>query len=458
MGQGRVLIIDDDQRIAKMLSQVFSEYGLEPLLALTGSQGLAASREEAPDTVLLDLRLPDVGGMEILKSLRDTMPQVPVIIFSAHGDIKTAVEAVKLGAFDFIEKPVSTERLLLTVQHAIEQRRLKGRVESLEVQAGQRYRITGSSPAMDKIFNMIKRASEVRANVLIFGENGTGKELAARAIHFGSPRREQPFVKINCAAIPETLLESELFGYEKGSFTGANTAKKGKLESAHRGTVLLDEIGDMTLATQSKLLRFMQEGEIEKIGAIQQQHLDVRIIAATNQDLETAVRDKRFREDLYYRLNVLPIRMPPLRERPEDIPALAIQFINEFCQQNGVVEKILTDQTLAYLSKQPWPGNVRQLRNMMERVVALVDRQTIEPSDIEEIMQTTSGGGKYLVPDNFQDAKHHFEREYIVGVLNSNKWNILRTANQLGMDRANLYRKMKKLGIEDKRSPKTDVI
>jgi two-component system nitrogen regulation response regulator NtrX len=202
----------------------------------------------------------------------------------------------------------------------------------------------------------------------------------------------------------------------------------------------------------------MQEGEIEKIGAIQQQHLDVRIIAATNQDLETAVRDKRFREDLYYRLNVLPIRMPPLRERPEDIPALAIQFINEFCQQNGVVEKILTDQTLAYLSKQPWPGNVRQLRNMMERVVALVDRQTIEPSDIEEIMQTTPGGGKYLVPDNFQDAKHHFEREYIVGVLNSNKWNILRTANQLGMDRANLYRKMKKLGIEDKRSPKTDVI
>mgnify|MGYP000848186871 CR=1 FL=1 len=458
MNQGRVLIIDDDQRIAKMLSQVFAEYGLEPLLASTGSQGLAVSREEAPDAVLLDLRLPDMGGMEVLKSLHDSRPQVPVIIFSAHGDIKTAVEAVKLGAFDFIEKPVSTERLLLTVQHAIEQRRLRGRVESLEIQAGQQYRITGSSPSMDKVFNLIKRASEVRANVLIFGENGTGKELAARAIHYGSPRREQPFVKINCAAIPETLLESELFGYEKGSFTGANTAKKGKLESANLGTVLLDEIGDMTLATQSKLLRFMQEGEIEKIGSIHQQHLDVRIIAATNQDLETAVREKRFREDLYYRLNVLPIRMPPLRERPEDIPALAIQFINEFCQQNGVVEKILADQTLAYLSRQPWPGNVRQLRNMMERVVALVDRQMIEPSDIEEIMQSTSVGGKCLVPDNFQDAKHHFEREYIVGVLNSNKWNILRTANQLGMDRANLYRKMKKLGIEDKRSPKTDVI
>lgn len=453
---GKILIIDDDVRIARMLGDVLEEHGYGVETAATAKEGLAKARDGRCQAVLLDLKLPDKNGRELLGDLLVLEPNLPVIIISAYGDITTAVEAVKAGAFDFLEKPISTDRLLLTLKHALEQRKLQNYVERLENEAGGRYRILGRSPAINKVLTLIDKAAAVKSGVLITGENGTGKELAARAIHYRSPRQNRPFVKINCAAIPDSLMESELFGYEKGSFTGAVSAKKGRLEAADGGTVFLDEIGDMSLATQSKLLRFLQEGEIEKLGAVAQRMVDVRVIAATNQELETAVKEKRFREDLYYRLNVIVIKMPPLRERREDIPLLAQTFLAEACNQNGLVEKTLTEDSLRFLTEQSWLGNVRQLKNLMERVAVLSERQVLEPADFLAVMHEgeTEGGvkekdseGTGESPSSIRKARDSFERSHIISVLDDNKWNMARTAKILGIDRANLYRKMRRLGI-----------
>ena len=444
----RILIIDDEPKIGQMISDILRDEGYEPIIALDAERGLESTRKNDFGLVLLDLKLPDKDGLDVLKEISALKPNLPVVIISAHGNIKTAVQTTKMGAFDFIEKPLDMDRLLITVRNALQQEKLKAEITRLRSETLKQYQMIGTSPAMQKIYDLIDKAAGVKSSVLVTGANGTGKELAAKAVHYNSPRQEKPFIKINCAAVPETLLESELFGYEKGAFTGAAGTKKGKLEQAEGGTVFLDEIGDMSLALQAKLLRFLQDGEIQPLGGAQTKTVDARVIAASNQNLDLAVKERRFREDLFYRLNVIQIRMPPLKERREDIPLLVRHFMEEFCRENGVTEKTLSDAAMYQLINLDWPGNVRQVRNIVERLVVLSPRQTIEPVDLEAVLamdkektvEETEGGP-------LEEARHKFERDYILATLTQTQWSVPKAAEMLGMDRTNLYRKMKQLGI-----------
>jgi two-component system nitrogen regulation response regulator NtrX len=447
----RILIIDDEQKIGKMVSDILRDEGYEPIFALDAAKGLENILRNDLGLVLLDLKLPDKDGIEVLKEIAALKPNLPVVIISAHGNIKTAVQTTKIGAFDFLEKPLDMDRLLITVRNALQQETLKTEINRLRSETLKQYQMIGESPAIQKVYDLIDKASGVKSSVLVTGANGTGKELAAKAVHFNSPRQEKPFVKINCAAVPETLLESELFGYEKGAFTGASSSKKGKLEQADGGTVFLDEIGDMSFALQAKVLRFLQDGEIQPLGGAQIKTVDARIIAATNQNLELAVKEKRFREDLFYRLNVIQIRMPSLKERREDIPLLARHFMEEFCKESGVSEKILTDAAMFQIVNMDWPGNVRQLRNIVERLVILSPRQTIEPSDLEAVLSMDREDEKKTEKEGSLDAaRQKFEREFILKILAQTQGNVAKAAEALGMDRTNLYRKMKQLGIVTK--------
>jgi two-component system nitrogen regulation response regulator NtrX len=444
----RILIIDDEPKIGQMISDILRDEGYEPILALDAERGLESTRKNDLGLVLLDLKLPDKDGLDVLKEIAALKPNLPVVIISAHGNIKTAVQTTKMGAFDFLEKPLDMDRLLITVRNALQQEKLKAEITRLRSETLKQYQMIGTSPAMQKVYDLIDKAAGVKSSVLVTGANGTGKELAAKAVHYNSPRQEKPFIKINCAAVPETLLESELFGYEKGAFTGAAGTKKGKLEQAEGGTVFLDEIGDMSLALQAKLLRFLQDGEIQPLGGAQTKTVDARVIAASNQNLDLAVKERRFREDLFYRLNVIQIRMPPLKDRREDIPLLVRHFMEEFCRENGVTEKTLSDAAMYQLINLDWPGNVRQVRNIVERLVVLFPRQTIEPVDLEAVLAMDK---EEIVEEPgtgpLEEARHKFEKDYILKTLTQTQWSVPKAAEVLGMDRTNLYRKMKQLGI-----------
>lgn len=442
-----ILIVEDRVDHRQSLVDVLSPEGYRTVEAGDGVEAIRKIRQQPLHLVLLDLKLPRMDGMEVLQWIRKNRPNLPVVIISAHGTISTAVEAIKIGAYDFLEKPLRAERVLITVQNALRHSQLSEERDRLVEDFKARYRMVGNSPAMQEVFSLIDRAARSDSKVLIVGENGTGKELIARAIHHNSARAAGPFVPVNCAAIPEGLIESELFGYKKGAFTGANGNKPGQFLLAHKGTVFLDEIGDMSLAIQSKVLRTLEEKIILPVGGSEPVEVDVRVIAATNKSLEQEIQAGRFREDLYYRLNVLTIYVPPLRERKEDIPALVKHFLELFCQENKWLLKRLEPQAMPLLLDYHWPGNVRELRNLVERLVVLTDGDVIEEKAVRKAL-TKPGRPPKARKHSFREAREEFEREHILQALIANDWRMAQTARYLGIERSYLWKLMQKYGIQ----------
>src|ERR1700704_6392471 len=384
MPKSRILVIDDEAAIRDSLRMTLEYEGYEFLGAATGQEGLALAERDAPDIVLLDVKMPGMDGIEVLDRLRALNDSLPVIVISGHGTIGTAVEATKKGAFDFIEKPFASERVLVSLRNALDQRRLRDENRTLKKAVEIRHQMIGDSRALKQIMAAVGRAAPTNATVLITGESGVGKELVARTIHRNSLRSRERFVQVNCAAIPEELIESELFGHEKGSFTGATEKQVGKFEQADKGTIFLDEIGDMSAKTQAKVLRVLQEGEVERLGSARMIKVDVRVIAATNKNLEEEIEKGHFRDDLYFRLAVIPIYVPPLRERPEDIPQLVRHFMEHFSRENNVRLKRITPAALEALQRHRWKGNIRELRNTVERVIIMTGNDVIDVADLPE--------------------------------------------------------------------------
>jgi two-component system nitrogen regulation response regulator NtrX len=455
--EGAVLVIDDEEGVRESLREILEFEGWRCTLARDAEQGLARFREAAPDVVLLDVKMPRVDGMEALAKIRALDPDAVVVMISGHGNVETAVAAVKRGAHDYLQKPLDTDRLLTTVGNAAAARRLL--VENRRLRSRPRGEaLVGSSPAIQEVLERAARVAPTRASVLLTGESGTGKELVARAIHRMSDRRRGPFVEVNCAAIPGELIESELFGHEKGSFTGAHAQRKGKFESAHGGTLFLDEVGDMSAPAQAKVLRALQEGIVERVGGNEPIAVDVRVLAATNKNLEDEIREGAFREDLYYRLNVVPLHVPPLRERPEDVPDLARHFLAVYAQENNQPLKQFADDALEALARRDWPGNVRQLKNVVERLAILVDSPVIGRSHLDELEPGSPRGAAGLAAapgaGTFQEYKESAERAFILASLQENDWNVSETARRLDMPRSNLYKKIEKYGLrrEDRAS------
>ncbi len=445
----RILIIDDEESIRRSLAGILSDEGFETGTATDGEDALKALREgsEIPSLVLLDIAMPGRDGVEILAEIRQAWPGLPVVMMSGHGTIETAVRATQLGAFDFIEKPLSIEKLLLTLRHALDRSRLERENRTLRAESIRAHEILGASEPIKTLKQQIQVAAPTNGWVLITGENGTGKEMVAKQIHLRSKRAEKPFVEVNCAAIPEELIESELFGHEKGAFTGAIAQKRGKFELANEGTIFLDEIADMSLRTQAKILRILQEHKFERVGGTDTIDVDVRVIAASNKSLEREIQEGNFREDLYYRLNVIPFHVPPLRERREDLPILAKAFVEEFCAESGAKRKQITPRTMSRLQAYGWPGNVRELRNLMERLVLMTPGSKIRaedlPQDLGEREQREDVEGVTL-----EAARKEFEREFLIARLRENDWNISRTAEGIGIARESLSRKVRSLEIK----------
>ncbi len=454
----RVLIIDDEQNILVTLSRALSLEGYETVVAGGGRVGLDKLAEQAVDAVLLDVKLPDIDGLEVLERIRAAAPELPVIMMSGHATVELAVRAVRCGARDFLEKPLSSDKVLVTVANALKLQRLSAENRDLKEQAGLGERLLGSSRAMTELAEQIRLVAPSQGRVLITGENGTGKELVARAIHEASPRAAGPFIKLNCAAVPGELIESELFGHEKGSFTGAHQQRRGKFELADGGSLLLDEVGDMPLAMQAKLLRVLQEGELERVGSAETIAVDVRVLAATNQDLAAAIAAGRFRRDLYYRLAVVPIQLPPLRQRSSDIPELAAHFMHAVCRRNNRRPKRFAPGALEALARHDFPGNVRELKNSIERLVILVPDEEIQPAAVERVLnlgqpcspQIPSGGAEALyAPDRpLKEMVAEAERSLIRRALADCDGHVTNAARQLGLERSHLYKKMKALGIK----------
>jgi two-component system nitrogen regulation response regulator NtrX len=443
----RILIVDDEASIRRSLAGILSDEGFSPAEAAEGEAALAELRGEAPpDLVLLDIAMPGRDGVEILEEMQRTWPSLPVVMMSGHGTIETAVRATQLGAFDFLEKPLSVEKLLLTIRHALERARLERENRRLRAEAVRAHEILGESAVIQKLKEQIRVAAPTNGWVLITGENGTGKELVAKQVHVQSKRADQPFVEVNCAAIPEELIESELFGHEKGAFTGAIVQKRGKFELADKGTIFLDEIADMSLRTQAKILRILQEHKFERVGGTETIEVDVRVIAATNKSLEKAIQEGAFREDLFYRLNVIPFHVPPLRERREDVAILARSFVEEFCAESGMGVKTVTPRALTALQNHPWPGNVRELRNLIERLVLLTPGLKIRPEDLPEEIRSGVRAPE-LEAATLEDARRAFERDFLRERLREHGWNISRTAEAIGIARESLSRKMRLFGI-----------
>src|SRR2546422_8122284 len=384
MPKSRVLVIDDEAAIRDSLRMTLEYEGYEFVGAATGQEGLALAEREGPDLVLLDVKMPGMDGLEVLERLRSMNESLPVVVISGHGTISTAVEATKKGAFDFIEKPFASERVLVSLRNALDQGRLRDENRSLKRAVEVRHQMIGDSPGLKQVMAAVGRAAPTNATVLIQGESGVGKELVARTIHRNSLRSRERFVQVNCAAIPEELIESELFGHEKGSFTGATEKQVGKFEQADRGTIFLDEVGDMSAKTQAKVLRVLQEGEVERLGSARTIKVDVRVIAATNKNLEEEIEKGEFREDLYFRLSVIPVRVPPLRERTEDIPVLGQHFVQEFSLANNFRPKAISPAAMEALKRHPWRGNGRELRNTLERLMIMVKGETVESDDLSE--------------------------------------------------------------------------
>jgi two-component system nitrogen regulation response regulator NtrX len=447
----RILVVDDDAKVRVLFGEMLSEQGYEVVQAADGTEALQRVDENDLSLVLLDFQLPDFDGLKVLEEVKKRRPALPVVMVSGFGTIKLAVEATKRGAYDFIEKPPDPDRVALVIKNALALDALRREVESLRTETLSRYQMVGTSPPMQRLYEMIDRVAPSKASILILGESGTGKELTARAVHQKSAVAGGPFVRLNCAAIPHELIESELFGHEKGAFTGAVAQKQGKLELADKGTVFLDEMGDMSYQVQAKLLRFLQEGEFERVGGTKTLKVDVRTFAATNKNLEEEIKAKRFREDLYYRLNVVTLMVPPLRDRKEDIPALADYFLDKYCAEHGVQKKTLSDDALALLTAQPWPGNVREFANAVQRSVVLLQHQVLSADDIGPLLMGTvpvQGPSPNLGSDrSLKAAKETFERIHIVRVLTDCGWNITEAARILEVDRTALYRIFDRLNI-----------
>jgi two-component system, NtrC family, nitrogen regulation response regulator NtrX len=449
--QKTILIVDDEEMIRQSLGGILADEGLEVLKAGSGEDALKMIEEEMPSLVLLDIWLPGMDGLETLKAIKTDYPAMCVVMMSGHGTIETAVKATKLGAFDFIEKPLSLEKVMLVVNHALDLMRLEEENKLLRQKFPQEYELTGSSVPIAELKEMIGLVAPTNAWILIMGENGTGKELVARSIHKQSRRVQRPFVEVNCAAIPEDLIESELFGHERGAFTGATAKKRGKFDMAHEGTIFLDEVADMSLKAQAKILRILQEKKFERVGGNKLIATDVRVLAATNKDLEKEMEEGRFRQDLFYRLNVIPLRIAPLRDRKEDIPLLVNRFLYDFSVKEGEPEKSMTADAVTLLLSHNWPGNVRELKNIIERLVIMSPSQIISTSDIPLLIkenQENLPGVFKSVSDSFREAKMDFEKQYIERKLKENDGNISRTAEAIGLERSNLHRKIKTYGLE----------
>ena len=449
-----ILIVDDEPAILNTLAHVLQDEGYQVATAGSGTAALAAL-QDPPAVILLDIWMPDRDGLDVLQQIKQLRPQTTVIMMSGHGSIETAVRATKLGAYDYIEKPLSSEKVLLVLRHALTERKLAAENQNLRAAIDDETDIQGASPAILRLREQIRMAGPSLSRVLIYGENGTGKELVARSIHRHSPRRDESFVEINCAAIPETLMESELFGYERGAFTGAADQKKGRLELADGGTLFLDEIGDMSLATQAKMLRVLEEQQFQRLGGTKTHRIDVRIIAASNKYLPDEIKQNRFREDLYYRLNVLPLTVPPLRERREDIPMLAAHFLERFTREQGSGGKRLTEDAVRALQAYEWPGNVREVKNYIERLVimvpdAVLDLGRLLPLGDAATAAPASPSFDGTTTEPLKRARAHFEHDYILRALERHRWNISHTAETLGIERSHLHRKIKELQIRTK--------
>jgi two-component system nitrogen regulation response regulator NtrX len=444
-----VLIVDDERAIQSSLRGVLEDEGYRVTAVGSGADAIARVAEEAPDVIFLDIWMPGLDGLEVLTELKRIRPDATVVMISGHATIETAVKATKLGAYDFIEKPLSLEKTLLTLTRAIEHGRLERENAQLRARLDLQWDIVGESPVMLALRQQIATAAPSNGRVLIHGENGSGKELVARAIHRLSTRTEHPFVEVNCAAIPEELIESELFGHEKGAFTGAVARRKGKFEAAHSGTLFLDEIGDMSLKTQAKVLRALEEQAFERVGGKDTIRVDARVIAASNKDLPDLIAQGRFREDLFYRLSVIPITVPPLRERKDDIPLLIDHFIRMVSAENGKREKTVSVEALAYFLSYDWPGNIRELRNMVERLVIMTPGDVVGPDDLPAPLRPkdTALAGDASRDRTLREAREAFERAYITSELRAQDWNMTRAAEKLGIERSHLYRKIRAYGI-----------
>jgi two-component system nitrogen regulation response regulator NtrX len=442
-----ILIVDDEEGIRESLSSILADEGYHVESVESAEKALERAARGDLEVILLDVWLPGMDGLEALSRLQ-AMPRPPaVIMISGHGTIETAVRATKLGAFDFLEKPLSLEKINVLVRNAVQQRRLEEENQLLRSELGHRYQVVGDSVPMKALRQQIAVTAPTNGRVLIYGESGTGKELVARALHAASLRSKGPFVEVNCAAIPEELIESELFGHIKGSFTGASDDKVGKFQKADGGTLFLDEVGDMSLRTQSKVLRVLEEQRFEPVGSNQTARVDVRVIAATNKDLEKEIAHDRFRQDLFYRLNVIPFYVPPLRDRKEDISILARHFLNEFSSAYGKKTRELSDTALDILVRYPWPGNVRELRNLVERLVIVCPQARIEPHHLPPELFRGVAESPLQPYGTLHEARSAYEREFILRKLQENRWNMTQTAAALGLERSHLYRKMKSLGI-----------
>jgi two-component system nitrogen regulation response regulator NtrX len=448
--KSRILVVDDEAEIRRSVRMILEYEGYDVLEASSGPEAVALAEKESPDLIFLDIKMPGMDGLEALQRIKSSNDTVPVVIISGHGTVSTAVEATKAGAFDFIEKPLASERVLVTIRNALDRTRLADENRTLRRAAEIRHQMVGESQALRQVWDAVKRAAPTNATVLLLGESGAGKELVARSIHRNSLRSRDRFVQVNCAAIPEELIESELFGHEKGSFTGATEKQIGKFEQADRGTIFLDEVGDMSAKTQAKVLRVLQEGEVERLGSARTIKVDVRVIAATNKDLEQEFEKGSFREDLYFRLSVIPIRVPPLRERREDIAALVRHFADLFSRENNRRPQRFTPAALEYLQKARWKGNVRELKNTVERLIIMTPGDTIDVGDLKEAVRLEA---RPQTSDNRENAgtlrefKESAERAFLVGKLRENNWNISKTAEVIGTPRSNLYKKLEQYGI-----------
>lgn len=462
-----ILIVDDEESICQALGGILTDEGYEVMKAGSGEEALRLIEDEQPNLVLLDIWLPEMDGIEVLKSIKSSYPQVQVVMMSGHGTIETAVRATRLGAFDFIEKPLSLEKVILVVNHALDFVRLEEENLLLRQKVSHEYELTGNSSVITELKEMIDIVAPTNAWILIMGENGTGKELVARSLHHQSRRSQKPFVEVNCAAIPEDLIESELFGHERGSFTGATAKRRGKFEMAHEGTIFLDEVADMSLKAQAKVLRILQEKRFERVGGSRLIQTDVRVLAATNKDLEKEMNEGRFRQDLFYRLNVIPLRVPPLRDRKEDIPLLVDRLLNDFARREGEAPKSVTNDVIAALMNHNWPGNVRELKNVVERLIIMTPADVISRVDLLPEMGRVEDPAEKGAPcpaksndisaereeasaESFRMAKQDFERQYILRRLREFGGNISKTAEAMGIERSHLHKKIRGFGIDSR--------
>jgi two-component system nitrogen regulation response regulator NtrX len=445
MTEPAVLIIDDEEGIRESLSGIFEDEGYAVLTASSGEEALKTLRDQSADLIMLDVWLPGMDGVQTLKEIRNMKPDLPVIMISGHGNIELAVKATKTGAYDFLEKPLSLERVILAAKRALERRNLEMENKALKRDLIREWRLIGDSGKMKQLKEQIEMAAKSNSRVLILGESGSGKELVAHILHQKSNRTEKPFIEMNCAAIPQELIESELFGHEKGSFTGAFERKKGKFELADEGTLFLDEVGDMSLSTQSKVLRVIETQEFQRVGGSRNIKVDVRIISATNKDLIEEVKKGAFREDLLYRLNVIPITISPLRERKEDIPALVEHFLEYFATEYGQRPKKISPDAIKILEAYDWPGNIRELRNVIERLVIMTSSNTITAKNI---VVGGSARSDYFALNTLKEARESFEKDFITKKLEENSWNISKTAEVLDVERSNLHRKIKSYDIK----------